>query len=274
MLSGVETTFPVDQPLTAQKATVGPFVDFTGRWVIVTGASSGIGQAIAIELSRRGAALVLMGRDPRKLSRTAEAMMSRNVDAVSIDLLDTGSILPCVRKLVEAHGRLYGLCHCAGTVETKPLSAIRLDDFRQMMEINVTAGIELAKAFSRRDVVTDEGGSILFISSIYGWVGMPGQIGYSATKGAVLAAARAMAVELARRKIRVNTLSPGLVRTPMSEAALSKLSADHVRELEQTHPLGTGVPEDVARVAAFLLAPQSNWITGTDLIIDGGYTAR
>ncbi|PYM13309.1 MAG: hypothetical protein DME18_09360, partial [Verrucomicrobia bacterium] len=102
MLSGVETTFPVDQPLTAHEATVGPFVDFTGRWVIVTGASSGIGQAIAIELSRRGAALVLMGRDPRKLSRTAEAMMSRNVDAVSIDLLDTGSILPCVRKLVEA----------------------------------------------------------------------------------------------------------------------------------------------------------------------------
>jgi NAD(P)-dependent dehydrogenase (short-subunit alcohol dehydrogenase family) len=103
---------------------------------------------------------------------------------------------------------------------------------------------------------------------------MPGQIGYCATKGGVAAAVRAMAVELARRKIRVNTLSPGLVRTSMTDAALSLLSERQVKDIEEAHPLGTGTPEDVARAAAFLLAPQNPWITGAELVIDGGYTAR
>jgi NAD(P)-dependent dehydrogenase (short-subunit alcohol dehydrogenase family) len=83
-----------------------------------------------------------------------------------------------------------------------------------------------------------------------------------------------MAIELARRRIRVNTLSPGLVHTPMTDAAFSLLSPEQVRAIEDAHPLGTGSPDDVARAAAFLLAPQSTWITGTDLVIDGGYTAR
>jgi NAD(P)-dependent dehydrogenase (short-subunit alcohol dehydrogenase family) len=159
-------------------------------------------------------------------------------------------------------------------VETRPINAIRLDSLREMIEVNLTAGIELARVVTRRDVMTEEGGSILFIASIYGWVGMAGQIGYSATKGAILSAARAMAVELARRKVRVNTLSPGLVHTPLSDQSLAKLPLDHVHELENAHPLGPGRPEDVARAAAFFLAPQSSWITGADLVIDGGYTAR
>jgi NAD(P)-dependent dehydrogenase (short-subunit alcohol dehydrogenase family) len=143
-----------------------------------------------------------------------------------------------------------------------------------MLDTNVTAGLELSRVISRRDVMAEEGGAILYIASIYGRVGQAGQIGYSASKGALLASARAMAVELARRKIRVNTLSPGLVHTPLSDGALAKISAKKVSELEASHPLGPGTPEDVARAAAFLLAPQSGWITGADLIIDGGYTAR
>jgi NAD(P)-dependent dehydrogenase (short-subunit alcohol dehydrogenase family) len=102
---------------------------------------------------------------------------------------------------------------------------------------------------------------------------MPGEVSYSASKGAILAASRAMAVELARRKIRVNTLSPGLVKTGMTDVAFSVLSEKHRKELEDDHPLGIGTPEDVARAAVFLLAPQNTWITGINLVIDGGYTA-
>ena len=114
----------------------------------------------------------------------------------------------------------------------------------------------------------------MFISSIYAIVGKPGQIGYSAVKGAVTSAARAMAVELAKRKIRVNVLSPGLVHTEMTRKVMAVLTEQQVKEIEDGHLLGTGTPDDVARAAIFLLAPQSTWITGTDFVIDGGYTAR
>ena len=142
------------------------------------------------------------------------------------------------------------------------------------LNVNLLAGLELARVICRRDVMTPEGGSLLFLSSVYGQVGMPGQIGYCATKGALVAAARAMAIELARRKIRVNCISPGLVFTEMTKQALGVLSADHVDKLKAAHPLGIGEPEDVARAAVFLLAPSNRWITGADLAVDGGFTAQ
>ena len=250
------------------------FIDFEKRRVVVSGATSGIGEAIAIALCQSNATVVLLGRNPDKLAETTEKLPSEAFETVLIDLGDIESINGKIRELAKNKGSLYGLCHAAGVVETRPLGSFKPASFQSMLDVNLTAGIELAKAICRRDVMTNEGGSVLFLSSIYSLVGMPGQIGYSATKGAVLAAARTMAVELARLNVRVNTLSPGLVRTPMTEGALAKLSAGHVEQLEQAHPLGTGTPEDVARAAVFLLAPENRWITGTNLVIDGGYTAR
>ena len=240
----------------------------------MTGASSGIGRAIAVELAQRGAGLVLIGRNRDELLRTERLLAGARAHVMELDLQERAVILPQVRALVEQYGRIYGLCHCAGIVETRPLASLHVDGVLAMLQVNLLAGVELAQTVSRRDIMTEDTGAILFMSSIYASVGMPGQIGYSASKGAVLAAARAMAVELARRKIRVNTLSPGLVRTPMTSKALSTLSPEQARDLEMSYPLGPGDPEDVARAAAFLLAPQNKWITGTDLIIDGGYTAR
>jgi NAD(P)-dependent dehydrogenase (short-subunit alcohol dehydrogenase family) len=253
---------------------VEPFIDFAGRLVVVTGASSGLGQAIAVELNRRGATVVLVGRDHTRLSGTAAALGNDRFRLLPLDLQDLGGIHDRLRLFAGEHGRIYGLCHSAGVVETRPLSSLKLDGLHSMLNVNLTAALELARAISRRDVMCEDGGSLLFISSIYAWVGMPGQIGYSATKGAMISAARTMAVELARRRIRVNTLSPGLVRTPMTDTALAMLTDSQVSDLESAHPLGPGQPEDVARAAAFLLAPQSPWITGIDLVIDGGYTAR
>ena len=114
----------------------------------------------------------------------------------------------------------------------------------------------------------------MFISSVYGQVGMPGQIGYCASKGALVAAARAMAIELARRHVRVNCVSPGLVFTAMTEKAFSLLSQDQVEKIKGAYPLGPGRPEDVARAVVFLLSPGTPWITGVDLPVDGGFTAQ
>jgi len=249
------------------------FVDFYGKKVIVTGASSGIGRAITVMLSRYGANLILIGRDRTRLDETVAMLESDDNHTIVLDLQEHSEILPEIKKISKGFGRIYGMCHSAGVVETRSLSSTKIDGIRSMIDVNLLSGIELARAVCRRDVMEEKGGSILFISSIYALVGMPGQIGYTASKGAVNSAARTMAIELARRKIRVNTLSPGLVRTDMTNKAFELLTEEQIKKLEEAFPLGVGSPEEVARAAVFLLAPQNSWITGTNLVIDGGYTA-
>ncbi len=246
---------------------------FEGRWIIVSGASSGIGRAIAIELAHRGAGVVLVSRREDQLKQTA--LMCANpalTEVLPLDLSDTASILPGIAALVARRGRLYGLCHCAGIVQTLPLAASNPERLRAMFDLNFIAGAELARTLARRDVLSEAGGSILWMASVYAHVGAPGQIGYCASKGAITAAARAMALELAPRKVRVNCLSPGFVRTPMTEGENSRMSEEQWARIAGMHPLGTGRPEDVARAAAFMLDPANVWLTGSDLIIDGGYT--
>jgi NAD(P)-dependent dehydrogenase (short-subunit alcohol dehydrogenase family) len=251
-----------------------PFIDFQGKYVVVSGATSGIGRAICIQLKNMQAKPVLVGRDIEKLRRMGSELDIKEDCLLCIDLYDHKSVQPRLIELSKKVGRIYGFCHSAGTIETRPLKTCSSDSITKMMDLNLTAGIEMARTLCRRDVMEEAGGSVLFISSISGLIGTPGQIAYSASKGAVIAAARTMAIELARRNIRVNTLSPGLVRTPMADKAFSVFSEQQRKDIEDAHPLGPGTPEDVARAAVFLMAPQNAWITGINMVIDGGYTAR
>jgi len=247
---------------------------FEGKTVVVSGASSGIGRAVAIHLARQGAGLVLIGRNRDRLEDTAQRASARTCRILQLDLNDLSGIMPAVKEATAVVGRLYGLCHAAGAVDTLPLSATSPEKLQAMMQINYVAGMELARSVTRRDLLSEVGGSVLFISAVYGLIGKPGLIAYSGSKGAVIAGARAMSIELARRNVRVNVLSPGMVRTEMTEKAMSGLSTQQVQVLKDAHPLGFGSPEDVAHAAAFLLAPESRWITGTNLVVDGGCSAQ
>jgi NAD(P)-dependent dehydrogenase (short-subunit alcohol dehydrogenase family) len=250
------------------------FLDFEGRWVVVSGASSGLGQATARELSAHGARILLVGRDASTLDSARSTMTGGGHETLVLDLSEIDRVAHELTPVVRRIGPVYGLCHAAGVVETRPLHTMTPEVVQRLMIVNLFAGLELARIISRRDVIDPAGGSLLFFSSVYGRVGVPGQTGYSASKGAVTAAVRSMAIELARRRIRVNAISPGFVMTPMTGAALDALSPEQIAAIEQKHPLGKGAPVDVARAALFLLAPGTTWITGVDLPVDGGYSAQ
>ncbi|HRD65447.1 MAG TPA: SDR family oxidoreductase [Candidatus Competibacter sp.] len=248
---------------------------FDGRRILVSGASSGIGRAIAIELLQHGARVVLLGRRKEKLEETAQLSgIPEHAEVAVQDLTCLEGIGPAVNEMSARLGRFYGLCHCAGVVQTLPLAASKPERVRAMLNLNFVAGLELARAIIQRDVLAESGGSILWITSIYAHVGAPGQIGYCASKGAITAAVRAMALELAGRKVRVNCISPGLVRTEMTEAENSRMSKEQWARIASLHPLGVGEPRDVARAAVFMLDPNNRWITGSDLVVDGGYTLQ
>ncbi len=141
------------------------------------------------------------------------------------------------------------------------------------MRINVGAAIGLAKGFCQKGVCAP-GGSIVFISSVAGLTGQAGLAAYAASKGAIVALTKALAVELAGEHIRVNCVAPGVVTTEMGQSLLRMLTPEQDADLEAMHLLGLGRPRDVAYAIAFLLAETARWITGTVLVVDGGYTAH
>ncbi|QDQ39996.1 SDR family oxidoreductase [Legionella geestiana] len=244
-----------------------------GQNILVTGASSGIGRACAIACANMGARVILSGRNADALDATRAMMISPELHYVApLDLASLELIQPTMLELVQATGPLNGIAHCAGMHITRPLRILSAQNISDVVNINVTSGIMLAKAFRHKQVSTRPA-SIVFLSSITGLVGQPAIVPYAISKGALLAATKSLAIELAPEKIRVNSVLPGVVHTPMSDEWFEKLNTEQIDVIKSAHPLGLGKPEDVANAVVYLLSPAASWITGTNLIIDGGYTA-
>ncbi len=253
---------------------VNPF-SLQDRLVLVTGASSGIGRACAIICSQMGAKVVLFGRDHGRLNETLRYMENSEEHLVfAVDLIEYEKTAVIIKEVVARKGRIDGLINCAGISTTLPLNAISPEKMYMFFQTNVIGSINLTKHVIKSAHFSETGGSIVFISSVMSVAGENGKTLYSMTKGALVSATKSMAIELAKRKIRVNALSPGVVETPMSEAAVYSKDEDALQKIKDLHPLGLGKPEYVANVCAFLLSDAAEWITGTNVIVDGGYLAR
>jgi NAD(P)-dependent dehydrogenase (short-subunit alcohol dehydrogenase family) len=192
----------------------------------------------------------------------------------AIDLLEYEKVVQIVKDMVVQKGKISGLINCAGISTTLPLNAISPGKMELFFQSNVIGAINLSNQVLKSAHFSEEGGSVIFISSVVGLVGENGKTLYSMTKGALIAAVKSMSMELAKRKIRVNAISPGVVESPMSKNAVYSRNEESLKKIKSLHPLGIGKPEDVANACLFLLSDASVWITGTNLVVDGGYTAR
>ena len=248
-------------------------MSLSDRTILVTGASSGLGRETSILLSRLGAKVVLVGRNMDQLQGTVAKLEGARCRVQTFDLNQLGEINDWLKRVGTEEGGLSGLVHCAGVQMTRPLRVTTLDNIDQVLRVNFLAATQLAKSFRQRGVCKKPA-SIVFVSSIMGQIGLPALSIYSASKGALDGFCRSLALEYAAEEIRVNCVSPGHVRTEMTESVEKQMPAEHYETLRAAHPLGFGEPIDVANSIAFLLADTGRWITGTTLVVDGGYTAR
>lgn len=245
------------------------------KLIIVTGASSGIGRECAIACSQMGASVALFGRDHGRLSETLAQMINPEFHVIhSVDLLDYNNVSEIIGELVNEKGKINGLINCAGISTTLPLNGISIEKLELYLNTNVISAINITKHVVKSTHFSEVGGSIIFMASVMGVAGEVGKTLYSLTKGAVVAAVRSLSIELASRKIRVNAVSPGVIETPMSKSAIYNRSEESYNKIKNLHPLGIGQPEDVANACVFLLSDAARWITGTNLVVDGGYLAR
>ena len=241
------------------------------RTILVTGASSGLCRATCDVLSQLGARVIAVGRDEGRLIETAEQLEGNGHLVRPFDLSNVNDIPPWMKSLATDHGPLLGVVHSAGQHLARPLQMLKPDAVQELMQVNVTAGMMLAKGLRQRGV-HESPASIVFLSSVMGQVGQAGVSAYCASKGAVDAMTRSLALELAPQGIRVNAVAPGQVETEMLDQQKQTLTAEQFDRIKAMHPLGLGQPEDVAHAIAFLLADTSRWINGTTLTVDGGYT--
>lgn len=245
-----------------------------GRTVMVTGASSGIGRGCAVVAAELGARVVLVGRSEERLRETQTQLAGSGHVVAPYDLEQVAGVCDWMKKSSSAWGELAGLVHAAGIQVTNPLRALTVEQHASVMRVNLDAALFLAKGFRQRGVCAADGGSIVYIASVTAFAGKAAIASYSASKGALVAMARSLAVELARERIRVNCVAPALVPSAIADEMQRTMTAEQFAEVQRSHPLGVGTPRDVGNAVAFLLAESGRWITGTTLTVDGGFLAQ
>lgn len=229
-----------------------------GKTILVTGASSGIGQQTAITCAARGATLVITGRNEERLQDTLSRLKGDGHKSVVADLTQSTDR----EQLVQSIQQLDGLVHCAGIQKHCPIRQLTEQNLNDLYSANFMAPVMLTQRLLQGGVMTRQA-SIIFMLSTAAHIGTRGVGPYSAMKAGLIGIIKCLALEQAKHKIRVNGISPSAVVTPMWNEA--QLEAQKAR-----HPLGLGETHDVANAAVYLLSDASRWVTGTSLVMNGG----
>lgn len=243
-----------------------------GRTILVTGATSGIGRATAVYLSKLGARIIASGRNQERLDGVLAELAGDGHQGRIFDLADLDAIVPWLKALCTEVGPLNGIAHCAGVQATRPIQAVKPDFVMDVLTQNLGAALMLAQGF-RLKACHGTPASLVYCSSSAALKTAPGNVVYASSKGGIVSAVKGLGVELVRDGVRVNAVAPAMVDTPMSDQFRTVLSEDNFKRVVDMHPLGLGRPDDVAAAIAFLLADTSRWITGSILCVDGGFLA-
>lgn len=239
-------------------------MSLVGKTILVTGASSGIGQAIAIECSKLGAIVICTARNEERLKQTLSMMEGEGHKYIIADLTDSSSI----DTMVEQLPKLDGISHNAGMGQTMLTAFAKDEAVSQIMDVNVMSVVRLQSSLLKKRKIS-KNSSIVFMSSVGAYIVSPGNAFYGMTKAALIPYVKGLANELGKKGIRVNSVHPGMVETPLIYRTL--IDSDAYERDKQRYPLGRyGLPVDVAHLVAFLLSDASSWITGSQYVIDGG----
>ena len=263
---------------------------FTNKIIWITGASSGIGKALAIELANNNAFLILSSRKKQDLAQIQKACKNpENVKIVPLDLEKYDKLEEVAKLAIAAFGRIDILVNNAGVDCVSPVEEMAFEDWRRIMSINVDGvflGVKTATPLlAKTGAQTPAGSSIINISSIMGKIGYPDTSAYNAGKGAVKLFSKAIAIEFATKRtpIRVNSVHPGFIRTPLFDKGMQRMVDQGVAEsiddlvavLSEATPNGRmGTPDEIANAIAFLASDDSSYMTGSEVVVDGGWTAQ
>lgn len=238
-----------------------------GKNLLVTGASSGIGRATAVECSKMGARVIITGRNKERLQESFDLLEGSDHMQVVADLNDPAQL----DHLLESIPAVEGMALCAGVVRMVPFQFVNESVLNEVFHTNFYAPVLLSQKMIKSKKIGKEG-SIVFVSSIDGTrVSHAGNSIYAASKGALSSIARNMAVDLASKRVRVNCVLPGTIDTPMIRT--ENVTEEQLAEQVKSFPLKRfGQPEEIAHAIIYLLSDASSWVTGTELVVDGGYT--
>lgn len=244
---------------------------FENKRILITGASSGLGANIAIALNAFGADIIALGRDIKKLESIKEKCANNShFHTLAKDISEFENLDKWSLSIAKEYGSFDGAVLSAGLQQTAPISSVlSVENARNVFDTNYFGNLQILKGLIDRRAKTNEHASFVWISSVASIKAQKGLMNYAASKSAINAAVRSIALEIAP-KYRINSILPGFVMTEMISHWSSVYDDEFIKQIDQTYPLGVGLPEDITPLVLFLLSQDSRWITGQNIVIDGG----